>query len=321
MAVVLLGMAVPNAARIPAGQLGGPGPCTAAAPVIAGNPAASGQKVYVYQPTGSGQPRIGGTCGDSSRPVAFWTHAYGGNPGPATFIDNLVSNGFIVIASGYASLDSAAYAKRYATNDAGNALGTTLTNRADLTRVGFFGHSQGGGMSPGILLRGVARGWGANALWLAMFAPAGMEGVGTAPAIDLPAHTRVLVTTYSEDYVVDSRIGIEAWTAFDVPAASKEYLLVRSSDTLKAEHFTFGADNALGWYGTHRNTQALAECAILGSGCAADNTYMGSTPNGVAVKPALSSRNAPPTDVDAWPGLVSCTDASYPRRVYCVAGD
>lgn len=76
----------------------GPGPCASAVRSVP-NPSHPSQTVWVYQPQGSGRPRVGGTCGDSSRPVVLLTHSWSATD-PAGYgetIGHLVSNGHIVV--------------------------------------------------------------------------------------------------------------------------------------------------------------------------------------------------------------------------------
>jgi hypothetical protein len=172
--------------------------------------------VWVYEPTGTGVPRTGGTCNDSQRPVVLLAHGFPATEliwfGPAqpwlygSLIQNLVSNGYIVVFPNYdayggfggTASETVWYGFDQAVRgfEAGNPWDleprSPMTTRADLRRVGVFGHSLGGGLTPrlaqGIAAETISDGnpttpdpyWGDEALWVVLNA-----------ASDLMYHCRV----------------------------------------------------------------------------------------------------------------------------------
>ena len=205
-------------------QPGGPGPCsvspTSSSP--AANPLSAFARVWVFEPGGSASPTLtGGSCNDSQRPVLFVTHGYPYDPSvgcidvtPDGFqlVDNMVSNGYIVVFANYAC-----YPAVWWDVDAGFQHGVTMTSREDVSRIGIWGHSWGGVMVSDLAKAAGDRGWGATALWLGIFAALDPDN----PA-DLPDNARVLEVVYEGDAIVansDSAILFNKFT--DIPANHK----------------------------------------------------------------------------------------------------
>ena len=283
-------------------QPGGPGPCsvspTSSSP--AANPLSAFARVWVFEPGGSASPTLtGGSCNDSQRPVLFVTHGYPYDPSvgcidvtPDGFqlVDNMVSNGYIVVFANYAC-----YPAVWWDVDAGFQQGVTMTSREDVSRIGIWGHSWGGVMVSDLAKAAGDRGWGATALWLGIFAALDPDN----PA-DLPDNARVLEVVYEGDAIVansDSAILFNKFT--DIPANHKRYVTVRSDcrganpcpPGLVADHFTPSQPDEwshLDYYGTFRNVHAFSTCALNNSSCTtADLTYMGTWSDAVAATPAL----------------------------------
>lgn len=283
--------------------LGSHGPCTSTATNLT-NPDVPGNVINVFTPTGSAAtPFTGGTCGDASRPVVFVVHGWlaAGSWLYQGIIDHLVSQGNVVVFGTYAndilnvplSADNADAQIVYA--------GSRLGARADLERVGVIGHSLGGGITPLLTQRMVARGWGSTGLWLFPLAPFQTLPAGTAP-ITLPSHARAVVEAYDGDTLVDNAVGIAMFHRLTVPASQKQHVTVRTSSNgaarLDAVHTSpnsvIAPDDAVKFYGIYRIADALQSCALLNQNCNADLSLMGNWPDGSAVLPSVSTDNPTP---------------------------
>jgi len=285
------------------GQLGGEGPCGQSVQswISVGRVL---QTVWVYQPTGSGIPRTGGTCGDASRPVVFFAHGYGAilPSSYAGLIDNLVSNGNIVVYVNYTVLATPSLAYSQVDNGFGDA--ASRTPRMDLDNVGYMGHSYGAGMVPWLVQRGDARGWGGDSLWFQMNASFYAFQIGSGP-IAMPAHARGLVVSHADDANLDARIGIEIFDDLQLPDSQKEHVTVRTDchqgTCVVADHTlsSSSGENHLWFYGVFRNGQATADCARTGTNCDADLTSMGTWSDGHPATPAIATDDpvdmGPPT--------------------------
>jgi hypothetical protein len=191
---------------------------------------------------------------------------------------------------------------------------TSMTSRGDLNRVGFVGHSEGGGDSLALAQRGAARGWGSKAFWIAMMNPAFGSGLAPGP-IALPSNAHLIVIAGDDDKIVDNQIGIELFDSVLLPASQKQYVLVRSSKrgsvSLNATHFMpTGKLDTLGFYGDIKNIDATWSCALTGTSCTADLSNLGTWSDGMAVEPALVEAHP----VDTGPtASIQCTSKNNPR--------
>ena len=305
-AVAVLGgtaCVVPPVGVVPAGEPGAAGPCTFERTDLV-NEHDWRHPVFVLEPTGSGSPYTGGRCDDDSRPVAFLAHGYLGNvyEGYQGLVEQLVSNGYVVVFPGYAieyePMD------QYNAVDTGFRQGVEFSDRADPSRVGFIGHSFGGGMLYWLIARAEARGWGAEAVWAVNFAPYFAVMNPGDGAIDLPDHIRFTMVSYDNDYVVDTRIAIEQFSAIDTPDEAAQHVAVFSdrsqSPPIEADHVgpvtvellpglgTVNTDHYDHWV-AFRAIDSTARCALDGAWCDTDLGYTGTWPDGTPVRRAVVS--------------------------------
>ncbi|TCO62146.1 alpha/beta hydrolase family protein [Actinocrispum wychmicini] len=288
-----------------AGALGGAGPCGSSRTDEA-NKTDWGLWVWLYQPTGTGTPRSGGTCDDAKRPVVFMTHGWGAM-WPWWYqgvIDNMVSNGYIVAFANYTSLPAADldwYADMtYPQVDHGWVQATTMTTRMDLANIGLWSHSYGGGMTPWLSSKVEGHGWGTSSFWILMNDPRYLKKVPADPQdITFPKNTRVLVVNWG----TGNDTVLPEYDRMRAPGGTKERVRVLSDNShpdvkvYTAEH-TSSNDcpdgekfDQLGvyfechrshiqYYGLYRNWQALADSARLGAQLG-DLTGMGIWSDGI----------------------------------------
>jgi hypothetical protein len=228
-------------------------------------------------------------------------------------IDTLVSNGQIVVYP--TDTDQKDPTLVLDQLDTGFVAGvTSMTPRGDLSRVGFVGHSEGGGDSLALAQRGAARGWGSKAFWIVMMNPAFGSGLASGP-IALPSNAHLIVLAGDDDTIVDNQIGIELFDSVQLPSSQKQYILIRSSKrgtvSLKATHFMpTGTLDTLGFYGDIKNMDATWSCALSATACNADLSYIGTWSDGQAVLPALVEVSP----VDTGPtASIQCTSKNNPR--------
>lgn len=166
----------------------------------------------------------------------------------------------------------------------------------DLTRVGFVGHSFGGGAVPAMAYRGlVEQGWGTEGAFLYVLAPYFMLDISNNQIAQLPGRINAVVQVYADDLTNDPRIAIDLYQALPLPAAQKDYVVVNSATlgtcSLQADHLTPGSAprmvDGLDYYAVYRLFDALA-----------DYTFTG---NEVGRQVALGHGNALQTDMGVWP--------------------
>ena len=307
----------------PTTGLGAQGKCTETSTSFP-NPTDTAQTVSIYEPGGSAAASgTGGTCDDTSRPVAVVVHGLDA-ASPTLYqgiIDHLVTTGNVVIFATY-NTDATNFIASYNDEDSGLVAAAPHLVRADLSRLGMVGHSMGAGALPYLTQKAVARNWGAKNLWFLALAPWYVAGVGTGP-VNFPPQTHAVVENYDNDGFVDNRIGIELFKALTLPASQKIHVTVNSdtqgSDTLNAYHTSPNSvitpDDAIKFYGIYRTADVLENCSLLGTNCNASLTFMGNWGNGQAVKPAIATET--PVDTGPTGTAADCNAAANPRAANC----
>jgi hypothetical protein len=335
---------------VPSGQLGGSGPCTVQAlPAVNNNGPADNSnwnrgQIWIYKPSGTGSPRTGGTCTGGSRPVAILVHGWSSGTGSCSalppgfpdptgatnFINNLVSNGHIVIFpnycaeighffSGNVSYDQVREGVIQVAND------PAVNQRMNMDDLGIWGHSYGGGMTPWLALQFDAQGWGDTALWLAPYAPYDPLRLpnpswtsGNPPDVNLPAHTRSLHVIYQHDDICSWLVwlgvcnvglwSLEIYQRLNLPTSQKWGVTINSdcrtptpcstpyAEAYRAHHFVPGGVNGDG--------TPVPETHLR---------YYGSYRNVQAVSDCARPGDAPPAGNDCDPVCdPSCTfDITY----------
>ena len=223
------------------------------------NPAFRRKPVEVFLPRGASGPR----------PVIFFAHGYG--PGDwhhyQALIDNLVSRGAVLVYSSYPALLSS-QERRYDSLWQGfEAAVSRFGARMDLSRVGFLGHSFGGGAVPVLAYRGlVGLGWGSHGTFIAALAPWYAYQITTPQLQRLPAHTLELMEVYQDDDINDHRMAIDLYDSSTL--AARYFFMVRSQTVdgckLTADHATPARNPSLRQkqYGVFRPLDALADAAF-----------------------------------------------------------
>ncbi|GAA3947843.1 hypothetical protein [Gordonia caeni] len=329
---------LPTPPAQPSSGLGSQGPCHRTV-AVHDNPVDAAQKISVYSPRGAAAtPLMGGRCNDAERPVVVVVHGLlagldaqllGTSRLYSDIIDHYVSTGNVVV---FASWPTDPYngAESVAHQDRALVHAAKMIPRADFSRLGFVGHSMGGGAVPHLAQQAVERGWGSSTLWLFQLAPSFAGGVGTG-RITVPAHTRIVVENFDNDNILDTRIGIEQFLAYDVPSSSKRHVTVRSDvrsplSRLDATHLSANSvltpTDAIKFYGIHRVGDALQACAATAQHCDADLSYMGEWSDGRPVRPSIVSRDpvdiGPPADAfDAFGLNGECEAPHNPRVTRC----
>lgn len=325
LAVALLAgaCAAPPSVDVPAGQPGATGPCEVRLGELV-NEVDWRHPIVLGEPGGDAEAPLGGRCDDDARPVAFLAHGYLGNmlEGYEGLVRHLVSTGHVVVFPGYTAEFDPDH--QYRVVNEGFVQGARWSDRVDLDRIGIIGHSFGGGMLPWLVQRAEARGWGTEGFWAVDFAPWFALRVGTGP-IDVPDHLRFAMVSYEHDVFVDTRIAIETFAALDLAADRKQHVVLHHDrthqPTLEADHLgpvtvevvdglgTISTDHFDRW-STYRTVDATAGCALAGTWCDTDLSYVGTWPDGAPVTPATVRDDQP--DIGP-PALQECEFPLNPR--------
>ncbi len=307
----------------PASGFGSNTPCSSTSMSVS-NPNAPGSSITVYYPQGSAQtPLMGGTCGDSNRPVVAMVHGLdAGYSGLYIgIIDHLVSVGNIVIFATY-NTNTGSFVTSYQDEDSALVTAVSHLKRDDMTRFGIVGHSMGGGATAYLAQHAASRGWGSSSFWVFALAPWYVAGVGTG-TITFPSNARVIILNFDDDVFVDARIGIDYLNSLNLPPTQKVHVEIQSETRgtvkLMATHLSpnsiISPENSIKFYGIYRNADVLESCSIQNVPCDWSSlSYMGAWSDGQPATPAIISEN--PQDMGPY-ALAECTLASNPRNADC----
>jgi hypothetical protein len=327
----------------PAGTPGSNGNCGMAMRTVTNPRPGATLPISVFEPTGTTSAVLaGGRCDGPKRPAVFIAHGFGATD-PSNYqalIDHLVSVGNVVVYppfdandhDGDGDTDRSDLEESYRVVDDGIIAAVASTPRIDTTRVGWWGHSHGGGMIPWLVQQGASRGWGSKAVWMSNVAPAYSQLIGTG-SIAVPSRTQAMTVAFQDDAFADKRLGIDIFESLLLPAAQKRHVMINSDfhgmPPLVAEHNApTGAEGQadgidfLLW----RYSDLLESCAVSGRNCNDDLTTAGNWSDGTAVLPA--SVSAHPIDSGPVPAILAECDALFatggldpidlnPRRERC----
>lgn len=264
-------------------------------------------------------------------PTIFYSHAFAGTD-PQNIIGMLefvAKKGYAIVYVPYQTLATTTITERYDNLKAGFRRATQLYPGIIRTdKVGFMGHSFGGGASFNIASEFFnTYGWGANgrfiyalAEWYSYFAEDSVLG-------SYPDNTKVLIEVFADDSTNDHRMAIDVFNHLNVAASEKDYILV-SSSTVNGYNYqavhnmpnTSVAFDAMDYYAYYRFIDALADYSFngntdgknvaLGHGSTAQITMPGT------MTPLQSYANPSPVhpqDFYEFP----CSSSENPRVDYC----
>lgn len=184
---------------------------------------------------------------DQTKPVptVFYAHGYGGNDTlyQIELLRHIASRGYAAVFVPYKTL-GVSIDERYSTlldgfRDAVRA----LPHRIDTTRIGFFGHSFGGGALPYLayqLLVGDA--WGDRGRFLLVSAPWYSFRLGDSILSSFLRDCPMVTMVYDEDVVNDHRLGMDVFRNIAIPDSLKDFLVVRSDSI---DGYVYQADHNL----------------------------------------------------------------------------
>lgn len=286
-------------------------------------PGFSTEKTYVYEPTGTATAPTGKTCDSAKRPTVLLAHGTNESAQStfAGFVKHMVSKGNIVVCPTHSMEGSTARSNDdayHAVRD-GFFAAVTTTPRIDTTRIGVWGHSFGGGMTPYLVQQIAARGWARKALWMSMVAQAYTRLASTpgTRAIRVPKWTRAMTISMEDDQLADNRLGIDVYESLTLPFPRKLYIRVMS-DThgqppIVADHTAPAGSDASTLdsvdFAVWRYADVLEHCALVRQGCRPDMPSLGTWSDGVDITPSLVAVH--PVDSGPAPAALSECDGTY----------
>lgn len=201
-----------------------------------------GTKVTIFYPTGITSPE----------PTIFYSHPYGGenkefNRGLFEFI---AKKGYVVVFVPYMTND-VSVDHRYLTLWTGfTKAAANYPNIIDTLKVGFMGHSFGGGASVGLAYKAFTeRNWGKNGRFLFTMAPWYNYQITQQQLTSFPSNTKLITQVYDEDDVNDHRMAIDIYNNINIAASEKDFYYFCSSTVAGYKYATerIGRTNYHAW--------------------------------------------------------------------------
>ncbi|WP_269235417.1 alpha/beta hydrolase [Flavobacterium flavigenum] len=288
------------------------------------SPAYAGKNVEIFYPKGITSPK----------PVIFYSHPYGGeessyNIGLYEFI---AKKGYVVVFAPYPTT-GVTIDERYSTLwESFKKAVTDYPDIIDTKKVGFMGHSFGGGASFSLAHRAfIDEGWGENGRFIFTMAQWYSYQLADNQLLDFPANTKLITQVYDDDITNDHRLAIDIFKNINIPNSEKDFILIKksvlSSFTYTAEHDlpnTQSSYDAYDYYGIYRLLDAMidysfngnlnAKNVALGNGSAVQVTMPGY--NGETLSPLVVTDNPVPLYPQSK-YLFKCNSTNNPRVSHC----
>lgn len=229
------------------------------------------KKVHIFYPIGA-----------TPAPTIFFSHGYTGSDPKfyQAMIDHLVSNGYSVVFPSTGEIGIILYPlwvfHTYELFWHGmEQAARCYSHLIDTDKVGFIGHSLGGGAVPWLCYKGVQEGWGDDGLFMIQCAPWYTYDMSDYELASFPPHTKYLCMNYRDDTTNDHRMGIDIFNHINITDSEKDYILYRSDSNcsmdMTADHELIVTENndgpsldGLDYY-SWRHMDALADYAFTGS--------------------------------------------------------
>lgn len=279
--------------------------------------------ISVFYPTGTTAPI----------PTIYFLHGYGGND-TTNYIEtlrNIASNGYAVVFVPYKTI-GVTIPERYLTlYDGFVKASQNSPTIIDTTRIGFFGHSFGGGATPRVAYRLFnENNWGANGKFIYCSAPWYSYELGTTNLSNFPTDCNMLTVLFDNDDVNDHRMGMDIFNNIAINDSIKDCIIV-SRDTvsgyiyqanhgLPAQNSLLGVFDAHDYYVTFRLLGALADYTFTGNLTAKD-IALG---NGSSSQIDMGSQLTPLSVSDTPSPLYQettydnpCSDVINERQMHC----
>lgn len=283
------------------------------------NPNFSTQAIRVYYPSGIA----------SHVPTLFYSHAFGGND-PSNisgFLNFVAKKGYAVVFVPYQTIGVTVEDRYNNLLQGFIKAARDYPNIIDTTKVGFVGHSFGGGAVFANSYYCFKRlNWGTSGRFIFSMAQWYSYNMPQDSLTNFPLDVKLLSIVYDNDSTNDQRMANDVFNTINIPASEKDYLLVKS-DTINgyvynANHVVpnNAAYDALDYYAYYRlidamcdyvfNGNAAGKEVALGNGSASQVTMPGGMKK-------LVETDTPNIQYDESRFLYPCNSSQNPREQYC----
>jgi Secretion system C-terminal sorting domain len=286
------------------------------------NPNYPTEDIRIYHPAGIATPV----------PTIFYSHGFGGfqPQNVLGLLEFVVRKGYAIVFVPYQTAGVTS-AQRYDNLLSGFMQSARdFPNIIDTTRVGFMGHSFGGGSVFANAYHCFTQlNWGQAGRFLFASAQWYSLNISQAELLSYPSDVKLLTLVYENDSTNDHRMANDMFNNINIPASEKDYLRVKT-DTVSGHIYqaihgvpnTASDYNALDFYAIYRILDALCDYTFNGSLAGKDVALGNGSANQVGMPGGLHDlvhSDAPsfamPQSIYNYP----CDAFNNPRRTYCEA--
>lgn len=266
----------------------------------------------------------------SSVPTIFYSHGFGGYD-PVNILGLLsfvARKGYAIVFVPYQAT-GVTNAQRYdnllsgfiqAAND--------FPNIIDTTKVGFMGHSFGGGATFANAYHCFTNlNWGLSGRFIFASAQWYSLNISQTQLLTFPNDVKLLTMVYENDITNDHRMANDIFNTINIPSAEKDYLLVKS-DTISSYIYeaihglpnTASAFDALDYYAIYRHLDALCDYTFNGSLVGKEVALGNGSINQVSMPSGMHNLVQSDTPNFSNPESIytyPCSTIQNPRQNYC----
>lgn len=263
-------------------------------------------------------------------PTLFYSHGFGGYI-PAHIIGLLnfiAKKGYAIVFVPYQT-NGVSVSERYENLLEGfRKAAQDYPGIIDTTKVGFLGHSFGGGASIATAYKCFTENnWGQNGRFIHPSAPWYSFNITQTELQSFPSDTKLVMEVYNDDVVNDHRMAIDIFTTINISNTEKDFITVKA-DTVGDYIYSAGHDmptsyaafDALDYYAYYRLIDALCDYTFNGS-LAGKEVALG---NGIGAQitmpTGLQSLVQTDTPTALYPETIygfPCSSVGNPRNMYC----
>ena len=283
------------------------------------NPHYPAENIVIYYPSSITSPV----------PTIFYSHAFGGsNPNNISgFLNFVAKKGYAVVFVPYQTF-GVTVADRYS-----NLLNGFIKAAKDYptiidtTKVGFVGHSFGGGA---VFANSYhcfnTLHWGESGRFIFSMAQWYTYNISQTELQSFPSDVKLLSIVYEDDTTNDLRMTNDIFNSINIPAEGKDYLRVKT-DTINGYIYTADhvvpnntAFDALDYYAYFRLLDAMCDYVFNGNLAGKDVALGNGSVNQISMPdgfPCLIQSEKPTFTNEANTYLFPCNSAQNPRIDYC----
>jgi len=282
------------------------------------NPNFSGHDIVIYYPAGITSPV----------PTIFYSHAFGGNnpDNISGFLNFVAKKGYAIVFVPYQILGG--IQPKYTNLLEGFIKAAhDYPNIIDTTKVGFVGHSFGGGaVFANAYHCFTKRNWGQSGRFIIAMAQWYSYNISQTELQLFPNDVKLLTIVYEDDVINDHRMANDIFNTINIPASEKDYLRVKS-DTINgyvyiADHVVpnNSAYNALDYYAYYRLFDAMCDFVFNGSMAGKDVALGNGSTSQISMPGGLHNliHSEAPTFANAQSTYqYPCSSSDNPRQEHC----